>query len=252
MRPTLLPGLLESVRHNLNRGRRDVRLFEIGRIFASFKAGELPHEREALGLIATGGAIEEGRAQATREIDFFELKGALEAAIDATRLGPLSFIKADVKHLRVGQAAGITLRDGTTIGSIGRLAESIAMSYKFRQPVYVVELDLSALLESEQRPTQYVPLPRYPSVVRDVTLLVSRDVSFAELVEAIDARQIADYAGALLVGVYEGQNIPEDKRAITLRVEYRSDERTLRDEEVEARHRSLIDSLLKTFNAQLH
>jgi len=252
MRPTLLPGLLESVRHNLNRGMRDVRLFEIGRIFASFKAGELPHEREALGLIATGGAIEEGRAQATREIDFFELKGALEAAIDATRLGPLSFIKADVKHLRVGQAAGITLRDGTTIGSIGRLAESIAMSYKFRQPVYVVELDLSALLESEQRPTQYVPLPRYPSVVRDVTLLVSRDVSFAELVEAIDARQIADYAGALLVGVYEGQNIPEDKRAVTLRVEYRSDERTLRDEEVEARHRSLTDSLLKTFNAQLH
>ncbi len=81
---------------------RDVRLFEIGRIFASFKAGELPHEREALGLIATGGAIEEGRAQATREIDFFELKGALEAAVDAMRLGPLSFIKADVKHLRDG------------------------------------------------------------------------------------------------------------------------------------------------------
>jgi phenylalanyl-tRNA synthetase beta chain len=252
MRPTLLPGLLESVRHNLNRGIRDVRLFEIGRIFAGFKTGELPHEREALGLIATGGAIEEGQAQATRDIDFFELKGALEAAIDATRLGPLGFTKANVKHLRMGQAAVITLRDGTTIGNIGRLAESIGMSYKFRQPVYVAELDLSALLVSEQRSTQYVPLPRYPSVVRDVTLLVSRDVSFAELVDAIDAEQMADYAGALLVGVYEGPNMPEEKRAITLRVEYRSDERTLRDEEVEARHRSLIDSLLKTFRAELH
>jgi phenylalanyl-tRNA synthetase beta chain len=252
MRPTLLPGLLESVRHNLNRGMRDVRLFEIGRIFAGFRAGELPHEREALGLIATGGAIEEGQAQATRDIDFFELKGALEAAIDATRFGPLGFKKANVKHLRVGQAASITLRDGTVIGNLGRLAESIAMSYKFRQPVYVAELDLSALLDSEQRPTQYVPLPRYPSVVRDVTLLVSRDVSFAELVEAIYAEHIVDYAGALLVGVYEGPNIPEDKRAVTLRVEYRSDERTLRDEEVEARHRGLIDSLLKTFRAELH
>ncbi len=252
MRPTLLPGLLESDRHNLNRGMRDVRLFEIGRIFAGSKTGDLPHEREALGLIATGGAIEEGQAQATRDIDFFELKGALEAAIDATRLGPLGFTKANVKHLRVGQAASITMRDGTPIGNIGRLAESIAMSYKLRQPVYVAELDLSALLDSEQRPTQYVPLPRYPSVVRDVTLLVSRDVSFAELVEAIDAEHIVDYAGALLVGVYEGSNIPEDKRAVTLRVEYRSDERTLRDEEVEARHRGLIDSLLKTFSAELH
>jgi phenylalanyl-tRNA synthetase beta chain len=252
MRPTLLQGLLESVRHNLNHGIRDVRLFEIGRVFACFKAGELPHEREALGLIATGGATEEGHAEAKREIDFYELKGALEAAVDATKLGPLGFSRASVKHLRAGQAARITLPDGTAIGSIGRLAESIAASYKFRQAVYVAELDLSALLDSEPRPIQYTPLARYPGVVRDVTLLVSRDVNFAELLQAIDAEQIADYSRAMLVGIYEGQNIPEDKRSITLRIEYRSDERTLRDEEVEERHRSLIDSLLKKFNAMLH
>jgi len=256
MRPTLLAGLLESVRHNLNHGIRDVRLFEIGRVFAGSRADELrddlPSEREALGLIATGGAIEEGHAEATREIDFYELKGALEAAVDATKLGPLGFSKAKVKHLREGQAATITLPDGTAIGSIGRLAESIATSYKFRQSVYVAELDLSALLDSEQRLTQYTPLPRYPVVVRDVTLLVSRDVNFADLLQSIDAEQIADYSGATLVGIYEGQNIPEDKRSVTLRIEYRSDERTLRDEEVEERHRSLIDSLLKKFSAELH
>jgi phenylalanyl-tRNA synthetase beta chain len=203
-------------------------------------------------LIATGGAIEEGHAEATREVDFYELKGALEAAIDTLRLGPLGFSKTSVKHLREGQAARVTLPDGTAIGSIGRLAESIASSYKFRQPVYVAEVDLSALLDSEQRPTQYTPLPRYPVVVRDVTLLVSRDVNFAELLQAIDAEQIADYSRATLVGIYEGQNIPEDKRSITLRIEYRSDERTLRDEEIEERHRSLIDSLLKNFSAELH
>jgi len=252
MRPTLLPGLLESVRHNLNHGIRDVRLFEIGRVFASFKTGELPLEREALALIATGGATEEGHAEATREIDFYELKGALEAAIDATKLGPLSFSEGKIKHLREGQSARIALQDGTAIGSIGRLAESIASSYKFRQPVYVAEIDLTALLDSEQRPRQYTPLPRYPSVVRDVTLLVSRDVGFAELLRAIDAERVIDYSGAMLVGVYEGQNIPADKRSVTLRIEYRSDERTLRDEEVEERHRSLLDSLLKTFNAELH
>jgi phenylalanyl-tRNA synthetase beta chain len=256
MRPTLLPGLLESVRHNLNHGIRDVRLFEIGRVFAGSPAGELrdglPNEREALGIIATGGAIEEGHAEATREIDFYELKGALEAAIDATKLGPLSFSKARVKHLREGQAANITLADGTAIGSIGRLVESIATSYKFRQPVYVAELDLSVLLDSQQRPTQYAPLPRYPAVVRDVTLLVSRDVTFAELVQAIDAERVTHYSGTTLVGIFEGQNIPADKRSVTLRIEYRSDERTLRDEEVEERHRGLIDSLVKKFSAELH
>ena len=252
MRPTLLPGLLQAVRHNLNHGNRDVRLFEIGRVFASFSARELPQERDSLALIATGGALEEGRAQAARENDFYELKGALEAAIEAMKLGPLTFSKANLKHLREGQAARVTSADGTAVGSIGRLAESIATSYKFRQPVYVAELDLTAVLDSEPRPTQYLPLPRYPGVVRDVTLLVSRDVNFADLVQFVDSEQIANYAGVMLVGTYEGKNIPADKRAITLRLEYRSGEGTLRDEEVEERHRGLIDLLLIKFSAKLH
>jgi phenylalanyl-tRNA synthetase beta chain len=252
MRPTLLPGLLESVRHNLNHGNRDVRLFEIGRVFAGSKAKELPLELDALALIATGGALEEGQAQASRELDFYELKGALEAAVEAMKLGPLSFQKANVKHLRDGQAATITLANGTAIGNIGRLAESIAGSYKFRQAVYVAELDLTALLGSTGRSTQYAPLPRYPAVVRDVTLLVGRDVTFRDLVQAIDSQAIADYQGVELVGVYEGENIPEDQRSITLRMEYRSDDGTLRDEEVEQQHRGLIDSLLIKFNAKLH
>ena len=168
------------------------------------------------------------------------------------KLGPLTFSKANLKHLREGQAARVTSADGTAVGSIGRLAESIATSYKFRQPVYVAELDLTAVLDSEPRPTQYLPLPRYPGVVRDVTLLVSRDVNFADLVQFVDSEQIANYAGVMLVGTYEGKNIPADKRAITLRLEYRSGEGTLRDEEVEERHRGLIDLLLIKFSAKLH
>jgi phenylalanyl-tRNA synthetase beta chain len=252
MRPTLLPGLIESLRNNLNHGTRDVRLFEIGRIFGVSKAGELPIERDALALIATGAITEEGRAQASQEMDFYELKGALEAAVDGMNLGPLAFSKGRVKHLREGQAATINLADGTPIGTIGRLSEAIAAGYKFRQPVYLAELDLTALLESAPRTVQYKPLPRYPSVVRDVTLLVSRDINFAELLEAVDSERIADYSTAKLVGTYEGKNIPEDKRSVTLRIEYRSEEGTLRDDEVEERHRKLIDSLMKKFNAELH
>jgi phenylalanyl-tRNA synthetase beta chain len=252
MRPTLLPGLLESVRHNLNHGNRDLELFEIGRVFAGSRASELPQEREALGLIVTGGAMQERRAQAANEIDFFHLKGALEAAFDAMKLGPLGFFKAEIKHLRQGQAATITLQDGTAVGTVGRLAESISESYKFRQPVYVAELDLTAVLGSEARSIQYAPLPRYPSVTRDVTLLVGRDVNFADLVRFVDSKQIANYAGVMLVGTYEGKNIPDDKRSVTLRMEYRSNEGTLRDDEVEERHRGLIDSLLTSFSASLH
>jgi phenylalanyl-tRNA synthetase beta chain len=252
MRPSLLPGLLQSLRHNLNQGTRDVRLFEIGRIFAGSRASELPHEFEALGLIASGGASEQDRAEAPRELDFYDLKGALEAAMAAINLPALVFTEGEVKHLRAGQAARVSLADGTYIGSIGALSETISAAYKFRQRVYVAELNLTPVFEIAETEIKYKALPRYPSVVRDVTLLVNRNVSFTDLVAGIESEQVDDYQGVKLVGTYEGQNIPEDRRSITLRIEYRSDERTLRDEEVEERHRHLLDSLLKNFTAELH
>jgi phenylalanyl-tRNA synthetase beta chain len=252
MRPSLLPGLLQSLRHNFNQGTRDVRLFEIGRVFAGPDGDELPHESESLALILSGGASEQDRAQASRELDFYDLTGALQAAISALNLPPLVFAEAEVKHLRAGQSANISLADGTVIGSAGTLSETISAGYKFRQRVYVAELDLTAVFEIAEHEIKYTPLPRYPSVVRDVTLLVGRNVAFTELVGAIESEEIDDYQRVKLVGTYEGQNIPAQKRSVTLRVEYRSDQRTLRDEEVEERHRRLLDSLLKKFSAVLH
>jgi phenylalanyl-tRNA synthetase beta chain len=252
MRPTLLPRLLESVKHNLNHGIRDVRLFEIGRVFAAFGDGELPEERLALALAATGGALEEGLAQASRELDYFDVKGVIEAAVDAMRLLPVEFDGASVKHLRQGQAAQISLQDGTSLGSIGRLSESVASHYKIRQVVYVCEIDLSRLLASEERQVHYKPLPRYPSVHRDVTLWLDRKFTFNDLLRAIERARPEDYRGVRLVGTYEGASIPESKRAITLRVEYRSDDRTLRDEEVEERHRILLESITQELGAEQH
>ena len=252
MRPTLLPGLLQALRHNLNHGVRDVRLFEIGRIFAKSMEGVLPGEREALALLATGGAIAAGRAETVNETDFYDLKGALESGVAAMNLGPLRFEAGSVKHLRSGQAALISLDDVGIVGSIGRLAESIAGTFKFRQPVYVAELDLSQLLATAESTVHYHPLPRYPSVVRDVTLLLDRQISVAELLSAVASENIADCRGANLVGTYEGKSIPAGKRTVTLRIEYRADDRTLRDEEVEERQRGLIDSLLQKYSAQLH
>jgi phenylalanyl-tRNA synthetase beta chain len=113
-----------------------------------------------------------------------------------------------------------------------------------------MELDLDALLESTEKVVQYTPLPRYPAVVRDLSLLVSRKVTFGEILRAVGDRGVADCRDVKLVGTYEGANIPSGKRSVTLRIEYRSDERTLRDEEVEQRHGELTTSLLQTFSAE--
>ncbi|HXS02544.1 MAG TPA: phenylalanine--tRNA ligase subunit beta [Pyrinomonadaceae bacterium] len=250
MRSTLLPGLLGSVRHNLNHGIRDVRLFEIGRIFSISKAGELPDETLALGIVATGGVLEEDKAQAERDLDFFDLKGALEAGIDWMNVAPLSFTPTSSRHLRVGQSALISSSDGKQLGTIGRLAENVAASYKFRQPVYVMELDLNALLSGPAKVIQYSPLPKYPSVMRDISLLVDRTVSLAEIFAVVNKQQVAECRSVKLVGTFEGGSIPASKRSVTLRLEYRSDERTLRDEEVEESHSRLTSALLETFAAE--
>jgi phenylalanyl-tRNA synthetase beta chain len=248
LRPTLLAGLLNAVRHNFNYGTRDVRLFELGRVFA---AGEpRPVEREALALVGTGGALEAGRAAAARELDFYDVKGALEAVADQMGLAPLGFEAASVKHLREGQAAVVRLGH-KTIGTIGRLSDQVAALFKFRQPVYVAEVDLNALEGAETGLVRYRPLARFPAVSRDVSMLVARSVTLAAMIEAVRRLGLSCLRDVALVDVYEGTNVPEDKRSITLRMEYRADDRTLRDDEVDEMHAQVVRSLEAGFGAQL-
>jgi phenylalanyl-tRNA synthetase beta chain len=250
MRQTLLPGLLNSIRHNLNHGNRDVSLFETGRVFSVLESGELPLEREAFALVSTGGAVEATRALAERELDFFDLKGALESAVAAMNLPPLNFDKATVKHLRPGQSAAVSI-EGTPVGTIGRLAESLAASHKFRQPVFVAEVDLTTLLETPELPVLYSPLARFPSIVRDVSLLVDRKITVGQLLRAARDAKAERFVGAHFVGAYEGKGIADDKRSVTLRFEYRAPDRTLRDEEVDEIHWPLVEGLKAKFGAEV-
>lgn len=145
MRPSLLSGLLDAVRTNLNHQRRDLKLFEIGKVFsASEKEMDLPNERELFALVLTGSETLQNRAMPVREFDFYDAKGALESAINAMNLPAPDFQPKAVSHLRGGQSAEISL-NGKAVGSIGRLNDDIQAAYKFRQPVFVAEVDLQTL-----------------------------------------------------------------------------------------------------------
>lgn len=252
MRPTLLPGLLDAVRHNLNHGMRDICLFEIGRVFAANRdQSQMPIEREALALVATGGQRWADRSGVARELDFFDLKGALQAAVEAMNLPQLILETTAARHLREGQAAAVKTIGDEVIGTIGTLAEEIAAAYKFRQTVFVAEIDLSTLLEKSETPVLYSPLPRFPSVVRDVSLLLDRKVTVAGLLNAVADQKVADCRATELVGVFEGENIPEGKRSVTLRMEYRANDRTLRDAEVDEMHWGIVKALEAKFSAEV-
>jgi phenylalanyl-tRNA synthetase beta chain len=250
MRPSLLSGMLDAVRTNINHQRRDVRLFELGKVFAAKNSEEnLPTEKELFSVVLTGGEVLNNRAMQTRELDFYDLKGAVEAALNAVGFSDAEFSAENVKHLRKGQSASIWV-GGVKIGFLGRLSDEIAAAYKFKQPVYVAELDLQAVLAEKQTTVLYRPLLKYPVVVRDVSLLVKRSVSFAEIRNFIIEQNIEICRSVGFVDVYEGKGVAVDERSLTIRLEYRSDERTLIDEEVDAVHSQIIGSLENNLGAK--
>ena len=245
MRPTNLPGLLDAVRLNLNQQRRDLKLFEVGKVFAS-SANEdgLPMETENLTLVLTGSESFEDRMLAARELDFYDAKGSVEAALEAVNVQDADFSAATVKHLQRGQSAAISIGQNP-VGYIGRLNQEIASMYKFRQPVFVAELNLESVLATRETAINYRPLPRYPGISRDVSFLAKRNVTFESVRDAIWSHKSDLCQSVEFVDVYEGKGLEEDERSITIRFEYRSDERTLTDEDVDLIHQKLVESVVK-------
>ena len=250
MRPSLLSGLLDAVRTNFNHRQRNIRLFELGKVFAATANEDgLPKEQELFALVLSGSETLENKAMPVREFDFYDAKGALETAIEAINLPALEFAAKDVKHLRRGQSAEIRA-GGKSVGTIGRLNDEIAAAYKFRQPVFVAEVDLQTLLQAKQRDVLYRPLSVYPSIQRDVSVLVKRGVSFAEIKQTVEAQGFELLRKVEFVDVYEGVGVADDERSVTIRLEYRSDERTLTEPEAEAVHAQILQALERDLGAK--
>ena len=249
MRPSLLSGLLDAVRTNFNHQQRNLKLFELGKVFSA--AGEensLPNERELLALVMTGNEFYQDRARPVRELKFYDAEGGVENAVAALNAPDLEFTAKNIKHLRKGQSAEISI-NGSQIGSIGRLNDEIAGSYKFKQPVFVAEIDLQKLLAANEQNVSYHPLPVYPSIQRDVSLLIKRDLSFSEIKQTVTAESFALLQKIEFVDIYEGKGVADDSRSMTIRMEYRSNERTLQEDEVEAIHTKILTLLKEKLNA---
>jgi phenylalanyl-tRNA synthetase beta chain len=140
---------------------------------------------------------------------------------------------------------------GEVFGVLGRLSPEFAARRKWRQPVFVAEVALDRLLALEPRVGSYKRLPRYPSVVRDVSIVVPKTIPFVDIEAAVRSLGVANLAGVTLYDIFSGGQIPEDRHSVTLRAVFRSDERTLTDEEVAASHARIVAELVGRFGASL-
>jgi phenylalanyl-tRNA synthetase beta chain len=134
---------------------------------------------------------------------------------------------------------------------MGQLHPRIAARYKFKQPVYVADLNLSRMLDAERTKVRYHPLPKFPTVVRDLALLIGAGVQFASVDLAIKELNIPELVGVKLFDLYAGKELPPGKYSIALSLRYRAANRTLTDEDVNAAHDRVIKMLKREFGAEV-
>jgi phenylalanyl-tRNA synthetase beta chain len=250
MRTTLLGGLLDSLTRNLNHCTRNVKLFEIGKCFLQLGA-ERPTEHENLALVLTGARNETDWQAAAARLEFYDLKGAVEAIAESLNLPNLNFAPIrDIPYLHPGRAAVISL-GSETVGHAGQLHPQVAARYKFKQPVLIAEFNFGALLQAEASEARYQPLPKFPTVLRDIAILIERSVNWAEIAGAIQSLGIPELENIRLFDLYAGKELPAGKHSLALSVRYRAADRTLTDAEINELHERVITTLRERFGAEL-
>jgi len=249
MRASLITGLLDAVQHNFNQGTRDVKLFEIGRVFEASSPHERPTEREVLGL-AMSGSISPHSWSGARQIDFYDLKGAVEVVLSTLNVSGFTINRAGVEYLHPGQSA-VLARDGEEVARFGCLHPRAASAYKFRQPVFVGELEFEKLLAIPADQVRYSPLPRFPTVSRDVSALVPDKVAWGDIERAVGELGLQEAVSVRVFDMYKGKEMPESFHSLAFRVRYRAENRTLTDEEVAGMHQKVRALLEERFGAQL-
>lgn len=248
---TLLPGLLRVISYNVAHGCRDLKLFEIGKVFISSELPprELPHERLTLVIGATGQLSQLHWSTPRREVDFFWVKGIIESLL--RHLGiHAKFTRSSRPEFHPYRQAELRAED-TLLGHLGELNPAVLRAWDLQAPVVAAELDLEQLLQLRQPQRMFKPLPRYPAVERDIAFLVDEDTPSDEIVSAILEAASPLAVSAQLFDVFKGGWVPEGQRSLAVRVTYRSNERTLTDEEVNALHQNVRRVLQSRFNATL-
>ncbi len=241
LRPSALPGLIDAVAHNRRRERRDVRLFEIGARFSRASG-----ERQALACAWTGLAASEHVSGSGRNVDFFDIKAVVERVCEVAGVA-IETTPHQAPWLVPGRSAAANA-NGTLIGILGQLTRDIAQAHGLpADPVYVADIDLDALEQvGAGRQVRIEPLPRYPSVTRDISVLLDDTLAAADV-----RRTVRDAAPPTLVRMvefdrYQGKGIPDTKVSLSLRLAFRSSDRTLTDAEVQ----DAMDQVLAALQAR--
>jgi phenylalanyl-tRNA synthetase beta chain len=251
LRPSLLPGLLDSLRHNVNRKNESVALFEVGRVFA--RSGNQAKESRRVALALTGARhplFWSGEDRAAR-FDLYDLKGLVEEFLEQFGLRAMGYPKRPESASLFLESATIALGGKVPLGQLGQLLPPLAKQYDLRDPVFLAELDLDELIGRRIAARGFKPLPQFPSVRRDVAMIVPEAVNHDAVLQTIRQSKPANLESVELFDVFRGKHVPAGQKSLAYALTYRHAERTLTDAEVNAAHEKVLVQLKQVLGASV-
>ena len=248
MRSNLFGGLVSNLVTNLKRKQSRVRLFEVGRTFHRDAAAQPVngfHQPWKLAGLAFGGALPEGWAGGSRKVDFYDVKGDVEALLAPAQL---RFDKLVHPALHPGRSARVLL-DGQDIGCIGELHPEWVQKYDLPNAPVLFELDFAAVKLAKV--PAYAEVSKFPPVIRDLAIVVDQSVALQTLLDGLKGQISGLIQDIQLFDVYVGKGVPENKKSLAFRIVMQDTQRTLQDSEVDAAMQQLVSCFEQAFGAQL-
>ncbi|MDR3455910.1 MAG: phenylalanine--tRNA ligase subunit beta [Verrucomicrobiae bacterium] len=251
LRPSLLPGLIHSLRHNVSRKNYDVALFEIGRVFTNVNGQT--KENRSLAIAVTGQRALPFWNGDDRDAKFdaYDLKGLVEEMLEQFGLRGVAFGKRADSTAMFLESAAVTLGGKLPLGELGQLLPPLAKKYDLRDAVFLAEFNLDLLLSKRNPAKSFKALPQFPSSRRDVAMLVPETVTHDAVLTAVKQAKAANLESVELFDVFRGQGVPAGQKSFAYAFTYRAADKTLTDTEVNSAHEKIISSLKTQLQAEM-
>jgi phenylalanyl-tRNA synthetase beta chain len=249
LRPSLLPGLLDALRHNLSHQNLDVALFEMGRVF--LPGADWPAEQRRVAIALTGQrdpGFWTGEGRGAR-FDLYDLKGVVEDFLEAYGVRGVVYAKRESGTSLFLESAVISLGGKVPLGELGQVLPPLARQYDLRDLVWLAELDLDQVLARRNVARACKPLPAFPSVRRDVAIVVGEAVTHEAVLGVVKRARAANLESVELFDVFRGRHIPAGQKSMAYALTYRCADRTLVDAEVNAAHEQVVGRLKQELSA---
>ncbi|MCB1195303.1 phenylalanine--tRNA ligase subunit beta [bacterium] len=249
LQTTLAPNILAVIENNIRQKSESIKLFELGTIFLPDKI-TFSHEKSILALGVSGQRELEYWGHSGKNWDFFAFKGVLESFFASLGLNCITFQRTELPYLHSGKTAAIYIKN-IPIGYLGQIHPLLSQQRMLKKDTFIAELDVDAILKEMAGDSKYAPLPKYPAIERDLAIVIDSSTPFQHIYNTIMNSMTGLLENFRVISIYEGDPIPPGKKSLSLRMRYRSLEKTLNDRQVDEIHDKMARIVVETLQCSL-